>query len=77
MDDGSAGARMQMSLIRADEPAVPVAIMAPTVHRPNEQFTALLHHINPETLRLAFNALKKGRGTRSGWNDLVRLRGRP
>ena len=59
MDDGSAGARMQMSLIRADEPAVPVAIMAPTVHRPNEQFTALLHHINPETLRLAFMPSKR------------------
>jgi group II intron reverse transcriptase/maturase len=25
-----------------------------------ERFTALLHHINPETLRLAFDAIKKG-----------------
>jgi hypothetical protein len=28
-------------------------------HNKKERFTALLHHINPETLRLAFNALKK------------------
>jgi RNA-directed DNA polymerase len=28
-------------------------------HNKKERFTALLHHINPETLRLAFDALKK------------------
>ena len=28
-------------------------------HNKKERFTALLHHVNPETLRLAFNALKK------------------
>jgi retron-type reverse transcriptase len=28
-------------------------------HNKKERFTTLLHHINPETLRLAFNALKK------------------
>jgi RNA-directed DNA polymerase len=28
-------------------------------HNKKERFTALLHHINPDTLRLAFNALKK------------------
>jgi group II intron reverse transcriptase/maturase len=28
-------------------------------HNKKERFTALLHHINPETLRLAFDAIKK------------------
>ena len=28
-------------------------------HNKKERFTALLHHVNPETLRLAFDALKK------------------
>lgn len=28
-------------------------------HNKKERFTTLLHHINPEMLRLAFNALKK------------------
>jgi RNA-directed DNA polymerase len=27
-------------------------------HNKKERFTALLHHVNPETLRLAFDALK-------------------
>src|SRR5271165_6876687 len=31
----------------------------PARHNKKERFTALLHHVNPETLRLAFNALKK------------------
>src|SRR5271165_5069053 len=30
-------------------------------HNKKERFTALLHHVNPETLRLAFNALKRMR----------------
>src|SRR3984885_4069696 len=28
-------------------------------HNKKERFTALLHHVNPETLRLAFDALNK------------------
>jgi len=28
-------------------------------HRKKERFTALLHHINPDTLRMAFHALKR------------------
>ena len=46
-------------------------------HNKTVRFTALLHHVNPETLRLAFNALKKDAAPRYGRDDLVGLRGRP
>src|SRR3954447_16137793 len=38
-------------------------------HDKKERFTALLHHINPETLRLAFNALKKDAAPGVTWSD--------
>jgi hypothetical protein len=34
-------------------------------HNKKERFTALLHHVSPEMLRLAFSGSQKGRGSRS------------
>ena len=78
---GTKGNAGQQSTLRAqDRAGVPQAldrIRQAARHNKKERFTALLHHINPETLRLAFQCPQKGRGTRSGWDDLDRLRGRP
>jgi len=38
-------------------------------HNKKERFTALLHHVNPETLRLAFDALKKDAAPGVTWSD--------
>src|SRR5271166_978908 len=58
--EGNAG---QQSTLRAqDRAGVSQAlerIRQAARHNKKERFTALLHHVNPETLRLAFNALKK------------------
>src|SRR5467141_1095354 len=45
--------------------------------RKKEQFTALLHHINVDTLRTAFYALKRKAAPGSGWRDVAGLRGGP
>jgi group II intron reverse transcriptase/maturase len=44
---------------RADVSQALARIRQAARHNKKERFTALLHHVNPETLRLAFNALKK------------------
>src|SRR5580692_13004851 len=60
---GTKGNAGQQSTLRAqDRAGVSQALdrIRPAArHNKKERFTALLHHINPETLRLAFNALKK------------------
>ena len=38
--------------------------------RKKERFTALLHHVNPDTLRTAFHALKRKAAPRRGWRDV-------
>src|SRR5438105_1654902 len=43
--------------------------------RKKEQFTALLHHINVDTLRTAFYALKRKAAPGGGWYDVGGLRG--
>src|SRR5208337_1394508 len=77
---GTKGNAGQQSTLRAqDRAGVSQAlerIRQAARHNKKERFTALLHHVNPETLRLAFNALK-GRGPRRGRDDLVGLRSRP
>ena len=45
--------------------------------RKKERFTALLHHVNVDTLRMAFHALKRDARPRCGWHDVGGLRGRP
>ena len=45
--------------------------------RKKEQFTALLHHVNVDTLRTSFYALKRKAAPGVGWRDMARLRGRP
>ena len=42
--------------------------------RKKEQFTALLHHINVDTLRTAFQRSAQS-GSRRGWRDVAGLRG--
>src|ERR1700712_6073926 len=60
---GTKGNAGQQSTLRAqDRAGVSQAldrIRQAARHNKKERFTALLHHINPETLRLAFDALKK------------------
>src|SRR6202140_3071669 len=60
---GTKGNADQQSTLRAqDRGGVSQAldrIRQAARHNKKERFTALLHHINPETLRLAFDALKK------------------
>jgi hypothetical protein len=60
---GTKGNAGQQSTLRAqDRAGVSRAlgrIRQAARHNKKERFTALLHHINPETLRLAFDALKK------------------
>jgi RNA-directed DNA polymerase len=60
---GTKGNADQQSTLRAqDRAGVSQAldrIRQAARHNKKERFTALLHHINPETLRLAFDALKK------------------
>ena len=60
---GTKGNAGQQSTLRAqDRAGVSQAldrIRQAARHNKKERFTTLLHHINPETLRLAFNALKK------------------
>ena len=60
---GTKGNAGQQSTLRAqDRAGVSQAlerIRQAARHNKKERFTALLHHVNPETLRLAFNALKK------------------
>src|SRR3954468_7334580 len=60
---GTKGNASQQSTLRAqDRASVSQAldrIRQAARHNKKERFTALLHHINPETLRLAFDALKK------------------
>ena len=60
---GTKGNAGQQSTLRAqDRAGVTQAldrIRQAARHNKKERFTALLHHINPETLRLAFDALKK------------------
>jgi RNA-directed DNA polymerase len=60
---GTKGNAGQQSTLRAqDRAGVSQAlerIRQAARHNKKERFTALLHHITPETLRLAFNALKK------------------
>ena len=45
--------------------------------RKKERFTALFHHINVDTLRTAFYALRREGRSRGGWHDVAGLRGRP
>jgi RNA-directed DNA polymerase len=60
---GTKGNADQQSTLRAqDRAGVSQAldrIRQAARHNKKERFTALLHHINPKTLRLAFDALKK------------------
>jgi len=60
---GTKGNAGQQSTLRAqDRAGVSQAldrIRQAARHNKKERFTALLHHVNPETLRLAFDALKK------------------
>jgi RNA-directed DNA polymerase len=60
---GTKGNAGQQSTLRAqDRAGVSQAldrIRQAARHNKKERFTALLHHINPEMLRLAFDALKK------------------
>jgi len=60
---GTKGNAGQQSTLRAqDRAGVPQAldrIRQAARHNKKERFTTLLHHVNPETLRLAFDALKK------------------
>ncbi|HEX3451278.1 MAG TPA: group II intron reverse transcriptase/maturase, partial [Isosphaeraceae bacterium] len=60
---GTKGNAGQQSTLRAqDRAGVSQAlerIRQAARHNKKERFTALLHHVNSETLRLAFNALKK------------------
>jgi hypothetical protein len=60
---GTKGNAGQQSTLRAqDRAGVSQAldrIRQAARHNKKKRFTALLHHVNPETLRLAFNALKK------------------
>jgi RNA-directed DNA polymerase len=60
---GTKGNAGQQSTLRAqDRAGVSQAldrIRQAARHNKKERFTALLHHVNPETLRLAFEALKK------------------
>jgi RNA-directed DNA polymerase len=60
---GTKGNASQQSTLRAqDRASVSQAldrIRQAARHNKKERFTALLHHVNPETLRLAFDALKK------------------
>ena len=60
---GTKGNAGQQSTLRAqDRAGVSQAlerIRQAARHNKKERFTALLHHVNPEMLRLAFNALKK------------------
>ena len=60
---GTKGNAGQQSTLRAqDRAGVSQAlerIRQAARHSKKERFTALLHHVNPEMLRLAFNALKK------------------
>ena len=60
---GTKGNADQQSTLRAqDRAGVSQAldrIRQAARHNKKERFTALLHHINPEMLRLAFDALKK------------------
>src|ERR1700678_951674 len=60
---GTKGNADQQSTLRAqDRAGVSQAlerIRQAARHNKKERFTALLHHVNPETLRLAFDALKK------------------
>ena len=60
---GTKGNAGQQSTLRAqDRAGVSQAlerIRQAAKHNKKERFTTLLHHVNPETLRLAFNALKK------------------
>jgi hypothetical protein len=53
---GAKGNAGQQSTLRAQDR---VGVSQAARHNKKERFTALLHHVNPETLRLAFNALKK------------------
>jgi hypothetical protein len=45
--------------------------------RKKEKFTALLHHISIDCLRMAFFALKRRCRLRGGWTDVADLRSRP
>src|ERR1700746_798768 len=45
--------------------------------RKNERFTALLHHVNGDTLRTAFYALQRKSRRWGGWRDMAGLRGGP
>jgi RNA-directed DNA polymerase len=60
---GTKGNAGQQSTLRAqDRAGVSQAlerIRQAARHNKKERFTALLHHVNPETLRLAFDALRK------------------
>ena len=60
---GAKGNAGQQSTLRAqDRAGVSQAldrIRQAARHKKKERFTALLHHVNVETLRLAFNALKR------------------
>jgi RNA-directed DNA polymerase len=42
--------------------------------RKKERFTGLLHHINVDTLKTAFYALKRKAAPRGGWRHVAGLR---
>src|SRR6202521_2610791 len=74
---GTKGNAGQQSTLRAqDRAGVSQAlerIRQAARHNKKERFTALLHHVNPETLRLAFDALKKDAAPGvdgTTWSDL-------